>query len=274
MKNRSYYRLLTIAGSDCSGGAGIQADLKTFAAMGCYGMSVITALTAQNTVAVEAVQVIPADFVGKQLDAVLDDIGVDAVKTGMLCNAEIIQIIAKRLKTNGITRIVVDPVMVSKSGVKLLSDEAVNSLKSNLLPLAALVTPNIPEAELLAGQPIKDRSTTEVAGKKIASFGAQAVLIKGGHSRENGSDDCLCITGNDGKTVTHWFEGDRINTNNTHGTGCTLASAIAANLAKSLDIKEAVQASKKYLEEALRKGSEYRLGKGTGPVHHFHSIWR
>jgi hydroxymethylpyrimidine/phosphomethylpyrimidine kinase len=274
MKSRTYYRLLTIAGSDSGGGAGIQADLKTFAALGCYGMSVITALTAQNTIAVTAIHKIPADFVAYQIDAVLDDIGVDAVKIGMLYSIDIIHTVADRLYSRGISNIVVDPVMISKSGAKLLHDDTINTLRTSLLPLATIVTPNIQEASLLAEQQIKNRSAMEKAGTKILSFGPKAVLVKGGHNRDNICADCLCTTGKDGKVQVHWFEGKRIITENTHGTGCTLSSAIASHLAKGFMVKEAVKKSKKYIDKAIKAGSIYSLGEGHGPVHHFYAMWK
>lgn len=273
MKHQTYYRLLTIAGSDSGGGAGIQADLKTFAALGCYGMSVITALTAQNTVAVTGIYEVPADFVAQQIDAVLDDIGVDAIKIGMLQRAEIIRAVADRLRTRNVSHVVVDPVMISKSGAKLLREETIDTLRTVLLPLATIVTPNIPEASLLAGQQIKNRSAMEDAGAKILAFGPKAVLVKGGHHRDSLCADCLCTKGKSEEIEVHWFESKRVKTKNTHGTGCTLSSAIAAYLAKGFKIQEAVKKSKQFIDKAIKAGSHYSLGKGHGPVHHFHAMW-
>jgi hydroxymethylpyrimidine/phosphomethylpyrimidine kinase len=273
MKNKTYYRLLTIAGSDSGGGAGIQADLKTFAALGCYGMSVITALTAQNTVAVKAIHEVPANFVAGQIDAVLDDIGVDAVKIGMLHSSKIIRIVAERLRTKGVTDVVVDPVMISKSGARLLQNDAIKTLRKTLLPIATIVTPNIPEASLIAMLPIRNRKEMEKAGAEILSLGPKAVLVKGGHGRGNICADCLCTSCTDGKIEVHWFKSNRVVTYNTHGTGCTLSSAIAAHLAKGFRIEIAVKNSILYISEAIKAGAFYKLGKGHGPVHHFYAMW-
>ena len=273
MKPKTYNRLLTIAGSDSGGGAGIQADLKTFAAFGCYGMSVITALTAQNTVTVTGIHAVPAAFVAKQIDAILNDIGVDAVKIGMLHSTAIIRAVAERLRSSGLSKIVVDPVMISKSGEKLLRDDTVKILRQDLLPLATIVTPNIPEAAILADRKISNLREMEKAGMKILEYGSKAVLVKGGHSNSNICADCLCLKNKNGKIEVYWFESKRVKTKNTHGTGCTLSSAIAAHLAKGYGIKEAVKKSKYYIDNAIRAGSVYSLGKGHGPVHHFYSLW-
>lgn len=273
MTTKHYYRVLTIAGSDSGGGAGIQADLKTFSALGCYGMSAITALTAQNTVSVNAIQAVPAEFVSKQIDAVVGDIGVDAVKIGMLQTPEIIQTVAERLKVHGLINVVLDPVMVAKSGDNLLREDAIDALRVELLPLAMVITPNIPEAETLLDQSIPGRVEMENAGEELLKTGAKAVLIKGGHIRENLSADCLCLKGEDETVSYHWLEIERIKTHNTHGTGCTLSSAIAAHLAKGLNIREAVVQAKGYITEAIRSGAAYTMGNGHGPVHHFYEWW-
>jgi hydroxymethylpyrimidine/phosphomethylpyrimidine kinase len=269
MKSRNYFRVLTIAGSDSGGGAGIQADLKTFAALGCYGMSAVTALTAQNTVTVEGIYKVPANFVVQQIDAVLNDIGVDSVKTGMLLSTKIIQAVAGRLCSGNILNVVVDPVMVAKDGTKLFNDNALRTLRTKLLPLAAIITPNIPEASLLTEQRIQNRRDMEKAGAALLSLGPKAVLIKGGHRKSLVCADCLCLTTEDGKYEVHWFESKRVNTKNSHGTGCTLSAAIAAYIAKGFGIKEAVKRSKEYIDKAIQEGSRYSLGSGHGPVYHF-----
>jgi hydroxymethylpyrimidine/phosphomethylpyrimidine kinase len=274
MTGNTYHRVLTIAGSDSGGGAGIQADLKTFAALGCFGMSVITALTAQNTVDITAIHKVPAAFIGMQIDAVLDDIGVDAVKIGMLHNTKVIRIIAERLGLWKVKNIVLDPVMVSKSGAKLLNDNAINTLRLKLFPIAAIVTPNIPEASILSGILIESKTDMENAGKAILLLGPKSVLIKGGHSNEALCADLLCVHGLNGKIEMYWFESKRIDTINTHGTGCTLSSAIAAHLAKGFGIKEAVENSKYYISGAIEAGAKYKTGKGHGPVHHFYKLWK
>lgn len=258
--------LLTIAGSDSSGGAGIQADLKTFAAHGTFGMSVITAVTAQNTCGVTKVQDIDCDVVQAQIEAVFDDIRVDAVKIGMVSRPEIIKTIAACLRRYQPEIIVVDPVMISKSGYPLLAPEACDTLISELLPLATLLTPNLPEAEAITGICAGSREEMLQAAGKIISLGAKAVLVKGGHL-QNTADDLLY----DGKTA-RWFPGGRINTKNTHGTGCTLSSSLAANLAKGMGLEEAVAASKAYVTEAIAHGIS--LGSGCGPTHHFVDLYR
>jgi hydroxymethylpyrimidine/phosphomethylpyrimidine kinase len=270
---KTYRRVLTIAGSDSGGGAGIQADLKTFAALQCYGMSVICALTAQNTVGVTAIQGVPAEFVGAQLDAVLSDTGVDAVKIGMLQSPDVVAVVAGRLRAAGVRRIVVDPVMVAKSGHKLLRDDAVEAVRSGLLPLATVVTPNLPEAEVLTGLRVRGRADMQAAAEQLLALGPEAVLVKGGHLDDGDSDDCLCLRGADGGVTFRWFGQVRIETVNTHGTGCTLSSAIAAFLARGLAIAEAVAAAKAYLTRAIQAGAAYRIGHGHGPVHHFAGIW-
>ena len=257
--------LLTIAGSDSSGGAGIQADLKTFAAHGVFGMSVITAVTAQNTCGVTQVQDITPEVITAQVDAVFSDIRVDAVKIGMVSRTESIHAIAEALKKWQPPVIVVDPVMISKSGYPLLQPEACDALIKELLPLATLLTPNLPEAEAICGFAIKTEKDMEKAASVIIAFGAKAVLVKGGHL-ENSADDYLY----DGKQGI-WLPGTRIQTQHTHGTGCTLSSALASNLAKGLSLVEAVKASKQYVTTAIEHG--IALGHGHGPTHHFVELW-
>ena len=264
-----YARALTIAGSDSGGGAGIQADLKTFAALGCYGMSVITALTAQNTQAVTAIQSVPAAFIVEQMKAVLSDIGTDAVKIGMLHTPEVIVQVAHTLTEFGITNIVLDPVMVAKSGDKLLQDEAVDALRTYLLPLATLLTPNLPEASVLLGRPVETVADMLPAAIDLACLCPGGILVKGGHLATAESTDLLYLPDQE----PHWLSTERIPTNNSHGTGCTLSSAIAAGLAKGLSLPEAVHQAKTYLTDALRAGATYTLGHGHGPVHHFFFYW-
>ena len=254
-------RVLTIAGSDSGGGAGIQADLKTIQALGCYGMSAITAITAQNTRGVQAIHDIPPRYVGQQIDSVLEDIGANAIKTGMLSNIGIMEAVAQCLQTNFVEHIVIDPVMVATSGDPLIQRDAIEALKHLLIPVAWIVTPNIPEAALLAGKEINDTATLHSAGEAIYALGPRFVLIKGGHLDEKESTDWLF----DG-SQWHDFSASRLDTPHTHGTGCTLAAAIAAGLARELDTPTAVDHAKKYLHEAIRMGQS--IGKGRGPVHH------
>ena len=258
--------VLTIAGSDSSAGAGIQADLKTFAALGVYGTCAITAITAQNTRGVTAVQETPPDIVAAQIDAVAADIRPDAVKTGMLASAPIIEVVAAKVREHGLPNLVVDPVMVAKSGDRLLRDDAVTVLRDLLLPLAAVVTPNLPEAEVLAGFAIDSDEDVRRAAKEIVGLGARAVVVKGGHREAAEAVDVLY----DGTTFRD-YSAPRIDTTSTHGTGCTFASAIAAYLARGEPLAEAVGRAKEYLTEALRRA--YPIGGGHGPVHHFHRWW-
>ncbi len=267
-------RALTIAGSDSGGGAGIQADLKTFSALGCYGMSAVTALTAQNTIGVTGIHAVPAAFVAAQIDAVLGDIGADAVKIGMLQDAEIIRAVAERLRAHAVERIVLDPVMVAKSGDRLLREDAVAALREELLPMATVLTPNLPEAEILAAiGSIEGRPGMERAAGRLHDLGPAAVLVKGGHGEGATSADCLVYRDPDGATRSEWFEAERIATPNTHGTGCTLSSAIAAHLARGLGIEAAVREAKGYLTAAIAAGARLAIGHGHGPVDHFHA-WR
>lgn len=257
-------KVLTIAGSDSGGGAGIQADLKTFSARGVFGMSVITALTAQNTIGVQGVFEVDPDFVGKQIDSVMTDIGADAWKTGMLSNAEIIQVVANRASQYNVELLIVDPVMVAKSGDPLLQAEAKSTLISQLVPLAYVITPNLHEAHVLTGVEICSINDAQESAVKIYEMGAKNVVVKGGHLPDiNESIDVLY----DGKKFTE-FRTPRINTNNTHGTGCTFASALAAELAKGNDIKNAVHIAKAYLTQAIKRADDLHIGKGHGPTDH------
>lgn len=267
---RRYPRALTIAGSDSGGGAGIQADLKTFAALGCYGMSVITALTAQNTVAVAGIHPVPPDFIAAQLDAVMEDIGADAIKVGMLHSAEVIVTVAERLRRYPQVPVVVDPVMVAKSGDRLLREDAVTALRGVLLPLATVLTPNLPEAETLLGRRVRDRDAMNAAAIDLLQLGPRAVVVKGGHLAGGDSTDVLALAG---ETTVRWFQAPRATTSNTHGTGCTYSSAIAAGLARGAGIAEAVEQAKRYLTGAITAGATFKLGGGHGPVHHFHALW-
>lgn len=251
---------MTIAGSDSSGGAGIQADIKTMTANGVFAMSAITALTAQNTTGVQGIMGVPADFLKQQIDSCITDIRPDSVKIGMVAQSEIIKTIAERLRFYEIKNIVVDPVMVATSGAKLIDDEAIETLKSELLPIATVCTPNIPEAEILSGMKIESADDMVKAAKTISEKFSCAVLCKGGHNL-NDANDLLFENGN-----YKWFNGKRIDNPNTHGTGCTLSSAIAANLAKGSSLEEAVKKAKDYISGAL--AAMLDLGKGRGPMNH------
>lgn len=251
---------LTIAGSDCSGGAGIQADLKTMTVNGVYAMSAITALTAQNTTGVAGILEVTPDFLKQQIDMIFDDIRPDAVKIGMVSSSALIRVIAERLRFYRAENIVVDPVMVATSGSALMKNDAVETLIDQLLPLATLVTPNIPEAQVLSGMSIETEEEMEAAARKIGDACHCAVLVKGGHNINDAND--LLYT--DGKL--QWFYGKRIDNPNTHGTGCTLSSAIAANLAKGYPLTQSVQKAKEYISGAL--AAMLDLGKGSGPMNH------
>jgi len=269
-RKREYHKVLTIAGSDSGGGAGIQADLKTMSALGCYGMSVITALTAQNTRGVTAIHAVPPSFVAEQMDAVFSDIGADAVKIGMLYSAELIEVIAARLIKYGAKKIILDPVMVAQSGDKLLQDDAIQAIKDHLMPLVDVVTPNIPEAEVLTERGIHGLVDMQAAARFLARYGSRSILIKGGHLDDNDSTDLLYLTGED-RFVR--LEARRIASRNNHGTGCTLSSAIAGYRARGDEIEEAVRNAKIYIQQAIRAGAEYTIGHGHGPVHHFFDFW-
>jgi hydroxymethylpyrimidine/phosphomethylpyrimidine kinase len=256
-------RALTIAGSDSGGGAGIQGDIKTFTALNVYGMSVITSITAQNTQSVIGINDIPPHFVELQIDAVLGDIGVDAVKTGMLSNKPIMLSVAKKIKQYGIEKLVVDPVMRSKGGDSLLKKEAEVALRDELLPLALIVTPNIPEAEVLSGIRVRSVEDMEQAAKQIKALGPKNVLVKGGHldSTEEAID--VLFDGNE----FHKYRAPRINTKNTHGTGCAYSAAICAGLAMGFHLLDAIEDAKEFVTQAIR--NSFNLGKGHGPLNHF-----
>lgn len=257
---------LTIAGSDSSGGAGIQADLKAFSALGVFGMSAITAITAQNTCGVTAIRELDREIIRKQIAAVYDDIKVDAVKIGMLSSSEIIEEVAAGLKKYRAQNIVLDTVMISKSGSHLLKEEAVETLIDKLIPLAMVVTPNLHEATALVGFTVNDRKTMEEAAKVIKEMGAQYIIVKGGHLEGEPCD--LLYDGN----VVEVFSNQRIDTVHTHGTGCTFSSAIAAGLAKGLTVHESVAQAKEYVTMAIAHG--FKLGNGVGPTHHFYDLYK
>ena len=260
---------LTIAGSDSGGGAGIQADLKTFSALGVFGTSVITAITAQNTLGVRAVEDISPEMVGHQIDAIFDDIAAGATKIGMVSRVTTIAVIAERLSRRAV-RPVLDPVMVATSGDRLLAADAVGALREQLLPIAALVTPNLPEAALLADTGIAENEHDMIAqAEAILKSGAEAVLVKGGHG--NGAESVDILVTNKGTTR---YAAPRVQTPNTHGTGCTLSAAIAAGLACGLTLEDAVEQAKDYLQKALLASDRLHVGRGHGPVHHFHHWWQ
>lgn len=249
---------LTVAGSDSGGGAGIQADLKTFAALGCHGASAITAITVQNTLGVQEAFDLPPGLIRAQIDAVVDDLAPRATKTGMLSSAVIIGAVAKEVRERALEPLVVDPVMVAKGGHRLLAEDAVTSLREQLLPLATIVTPNLPEAEVLLGRPIATAGERETAARDLVALGCRGAVVKGGHA-EGDADDVLY----DGERVT-WLRGERVDTGNTHGSGCTFASAIAAGLARGLALEAAVREAKRFVTGAIRASLE--IGGGHGPV--------
>jgi len=262
-------RTLTIAGSDSGGGAGIQADLKTFAALGCFGMSAITAITAQNTLGVTGVHAIPAEMVAAQIDAVASDIGVDAAKTGMLGAAAIVEAVAAAVDRHRIRKLVVDPVMISTSGATLSDDATSQAMVRLLFPRAMLVTPNLPEASYLLGRRITRRAEMETAAADLLRLGCQAVLLKGGHLEDDGPDsfgldDLLMLADGTVRVYTH----PRIDTPNLHGTGCTLAAAITSQLARGDTLPDAVGAALDYVAQAIASGARLRLGSGNGPLNH------
>jgi len=261
---------LTIAGSDSGGGAGIQADLKTFSACGVYGASVLTALTAQNTLGVTAIHDVPVDFIKAQMNAVFSDLRVNAVKIGMLSQPAIIQTVADGLKQDAPFAIVLDPVMVAESGDPLLAEDAESSLVQHLFPLADLITPNLHEAaRLLKTEMAQSNEHMEEQAKQLLAMGANAVLLKGGHASGDYAEDCYAAA--DG-TVT-WFSAPFIDTKNTHGTGCSLSSAIASYLAKGEDMPTAIDKAKNWLSNAIAAADSLQIGSGAGPVHHFHQFW-
>lgn len=262
---RRVYKALTIAGSDSGAGAGIQADLKTFAAFGVYGTSVITAITAQNTVGVTQILELAPDLVAAQIDAVIRDIGAQALKTGMLANSAIIDVVAEKIRERGLQNLVVDPVMVAKGGDLLLRQEAIETLRDRLIPLATIVTPNLPEAEQLTGIRATRLREIKEAARRIIAMGARSVVIKGGHRKGPATDIFY-----DGKKFRE-LSVPRVFTANTHGTGCTFSAAIAAGLAKGEKLEQAVVEAKRYITHAIRKG--FAIGSGHSPVHHFYRFW-
>jgi hydroxymethylpyrimidine/phosphomethylpyrimidine kinase len=261
--------VLSIAGSDPSGGAGIQADLKTFSALGVYGMAVLTALTAQNTQGVSAIHLVPPEFVAQQIKAVFADIQVDAVKIGMIANADIAEAVADALSPHRGVPVVLDPVMIAKGGAPLLAREAIDTIVRRLLPIATVLTPNLPEAAALLHQPIaEDRSGMAEQAARLLLLGPSYVLVKGGHLAGPDSPDVLATA-----EASSWFEAQRVVTANTHGTGCTLSSAIAAELAKGASPRQAIGAAKRYLSGAVAAADTLSVGSGHGPVQHFHALW-
>lgn len=281
---KKYNRVLTIAGSDSGGGAGIQADIKAISAMGCYAASAITAITVQNTLGVEAVHAVPLEILAGQIDAVLSDIGADAIKIGMLHSAEVVNLVADKIEKYGIKNVVLDPVMVSTSGHRLIEESAIDVIKSRLIPLVRVITPNIPEAEILAGRTISSEADFPSVAKILASLSNDiqeisptdvsdsknerqvSVLLKAGHLTGDDLVDYF-FNAEDG-TITQ-LSSKRVYTRNTHGTGCTLSSAFAAALARGEDLTAAATSAKKYIEGAIISGAEYEIGHGHGPVNHF-----
>lgn len=260
---------LTVAGSDSGGGAGIQADLKTFAALGIYGASVVTALTAQNTRGVQGVMDVPAEFVARQMDSVFSDLEVRAVKIGMLSTTEVIAAVADGLRRHGAARVVLDPVMVATSGDRLIAEDAVAQLREDLLPLSDVLTPNLPEAAALLGERAADNETEMAAqARRLLALGPRAILLKGGHAEGPESVDLLVD-----RAGMRRLAAPRVATRNTHGTGCTLSSALAALMARGQSLHEAAEGAKAYLTAALRAADEVGVGHGHGPVHHFHAWW-
>jgi hydroxymethylpyrimidine/phosphomethylpyrimidine kinase len=259
-----YARVLSIAGSDSGGGAGIQADLKTFAALGCFGMTALTALTAQNTQGVRAIHAVPLDMLHAQIDAVVEDIGVDAVKIGMLHSAATVQAVAAAIDRHHLERVVLDPVMVATSGATLIDRLAIEVLVTQMFPRAALVTPNLDEAALLVARPLTTEADMYAAARELLERGARAVLIKGGHLAGETVSDLLLAR--DKQPL--WLRAPRIPSANTHGTGCTLSSAIAAHLARGATLEDAVHAARDYVRGALEAGAPVRTGAGSGPLNH------
>ncbi len=265
-----YKRVLTIAGSDPSGGAGIQADIKTISACECFATSAITAIVDENTVGVYGVHPVPIDFVKGQIKSVLDDIGTDAIKIGMLHSSELIKNVLEVITQYSVRNIVIDPVMVATSGDPLLQEEAISTLKNELIPHARVITPNIPEAEILAGKNIKSQSDLPRIAKELSMNEKVSVLLKAGHLTDNELID-IFYNAETGETLE--LRSQRLETKNTHGTGCTLSSAIASFLAKGHDLNDAIRNAKNYINKAILEGAKYEIGKGHGPVHHFHQYW-
>ncbi len=270
MKNDPFYKVLSIAGFDGSGGAGIQADLKTFSALGCYGTTALTAIPVQNTIGVRSIYDIATTCVEEQIKAILDDMQMDAVKIGMLHRQDIINCVAQILSDYNVRNIVLDPVMVAKSGDKLLQPEAIATMKKSLFPISTVLTPNLLEASELLGREIRTKDQMEQAAIDLLEMGPQAVIVKGGHLNGN-CDDCLALKN---PTVhIQWLSAPRIQTKNTHGTGCTFSAAIASFLAMGFTIFDSVSRAKAYLTKSIKAGAHIKTGQGNGPVHHFHHLW-
>jgi hydroxymethylpyrimidine/phosphomethylpyrimidine kinase len=268
--NNQLHQVLTIAGFDASGGAGIQADLKTFSALGCYGATALTAIPIQNTLGVRSIYKIETSCLKEQIKAVLDDMEIHATKIGMLYRQDIIESVSAILMQYNSQNIVLDPVMVAKSGDKLLLPSAISAMKQHLLPMTTVLTPNLLEASELLGREVKDKSHMENAAIDLVKMGPRAVLVKGGHL-SGSCDDCLCIK--NPNIEIHWLTNKRIETKNTHGTGCTMSAAIASYLAKGFSILDSVTKAKNYLTKSIMAGAQLKIGQGNGPVHHFHHLW-
>jgi hydroxymethylpyrimidine/phosphomethylpyrimidine kinase len=268
---KNYTKVLTIGGSDSGGGAGIQADLKTFSALGCFGMSIVTALTAQNTTGVSAIHAVPPEFTGKQLEAVFSDMGVDAVKIGMLYSADTIHVVARKLRKYSANRIVLDPVMVAQGGRRLLRKGALETMKEELFPMVTILAPNIPEAEILLNRKIHGLEDMHAAARDLGAYGSRNLLIKGGHLKGVKIRDLLFQSSENRATL---LEGDRVISPNNHGTGCTHSAAMASFLAKGLPVEEAARQAKNYVMAALRAGAQYEIGRGCGPLHHYYEYWQ
>lgn len=264
-----YNKVLTIAGSDSGGGAGIQADIKAISAMGCFASSAITAITAQNTLGVDAVHPVPLDILAAQIDAVLSDIGTDAIKIGMLHSAEVVSLVADKIEQYGITNVVLDPVMVSTSGHKLIEDNAIEIMKNRLIPLARVITPNLPEAEILSGCTITAQQEFPQIATLLSHNNSTSVLLKAGHLNGDTLTDYFYNAEDDSMTL---LPSKRVDTRNTHGTGCTLSSALAAALARGESLTEAAISAKRYIEQAIITGAKYDIGHGHGPVNHFFAL--
>jgi hydroxymethylpyrimidine/phosphomethylpyrimidine kinase len=261
--------VLTIAGNDGSGGAGIQADLKTFSALGCYGMTVLTALSIQNTQGVRSIYPISSECVKAQIQVIMEDISIDAIKIGMLHLPEIAEVVAESLKSYP-RSIILDPVMIAKSGDALMSKDALSVLRQKLFPLVTLITPNLCEASVILGREIVTQRDMENGAIELLDLGPKAVVIKGGHLSAQFCADCLCMGRNQ---AIHWFTAPRLSTKNTHGTGCTFSSAITAFLAKGNTIEASVSQAKKYISQCIEGSQDLQIGQGKGPVHHFHGVW-
>lgn len=267
---KTYYKVLTIAGSDSGGGAGIQADIKAISANGCYAASAITAVTVQNTLGVSGVAAIPVDVIVGQIEAVLSDIGADCVKIGMLHSSEVVTAVADTLHRFDVRNIVLDPVMVSTSGHRLIEEEAVETLKKELIPMARVITPNIPEAEILYGAKIGEQDALPRIARELSSHFGVSVFLKAGHLTDDSLVDVFYDAECD-KIVE--LASKRVYSKNTHGTGCTLSSAMAANIAKGMSLADAARAAKEYINGAIVSGAEYEIGGGHGPVNHFYNLW-